>query len=99
MKKVIPTIVVLILLGVLGTIFYKNYWVRYSYSEEMTDVNEYYGVKGEDDYPVVLQDALSDYHAKKIGLPSRHADLCSGRQRCLDGFLRRREQGAVPDLR
>ena len=67
MKKVIPTVVVLILLGVLGTIFYKNYWVRYSYSDEMTDVNEYYGVRGEDDYPVVLQDQLSDYHARKIG--------------------------------
>ena len=64
MKKVIPTVVVLILLGVLGTIFYKNYWVKYSYSAEMTDVNEYYGVKAEDDYPVVLQDQLSDYHAR-----------------------------------
>ena len=80
MKKVIPTIVVLILLGVLGTIFYKNYWVRYSYSEEMTDVNEYYGVKGEDDYPVVLQDVLSDYHAKKIGDSSCTGH--SGRSHC-----------------
>ena len=67
MKKVIPTIVILILIGVLGTMFFKTYEGKYSYSKEMTDVNEYYGVKGEDDYPVVLQDQLSDYHAKKIG--------------------------------
>lgn len=67
MKKVIPTIVILVLLGVLGTAFYRTYWEKYTYSDEMTDVNEYYGVRAEDDYPVVLQDQLSDYHAKKIG--------------------------------
>ena len=32
MKKVLPTLVILILLGVLGTMFYKEYWVKYSYS-------------------------------------------------------------------
>ena len=102
MKKVIPTIVVLILLGVLGTIFYKNYWVRYSYSEEMTDVNEYYGVKGEDDYPVVLQDALSDYHAKKIG-DSYYLDLPIVRSEISDRFYYSAGDGmlcyCLPDTR
>ena len=34
MKKVLPTLVILILIGVLGTIFYKNYFVKFTYSEE-----------------------------------------------------------------
>jgi spore germination protein YaaH len=67
MKKVLPTIVILILIGVLGTVFYRTYYVKYSYSAEKADVNAYYGVESEDDYPVILQDQLSDYHAKKIG--------------------------------
>ena len=39
MKKVLPTLVILILIGVLGTIFYKTYYVKYSYSAEKADVN------------------------------------------------------------
>ena len=39
MKKVLPTIVIVILIGVLGTMFYRTYWVRYSYSDEMADLN------------------------------------------------------------
>ena len=102
MKKVIPTIVVLILLGVLGTVFYKNYWVKYSYSEEMTDVNEYYGVRAEDDYPVVLQDQLSDYHAKKIG-DSCYLDFDMVRNEINDRFYYSEEDGmlcyCLPDTR
>jgi hypothetical protein len=29
MKKVLPTIVILILIGVLGTVFYRTYYVKY----------------------------------------------------------------------
>ena len=85
MKKVIPTFVILILLGVLGMVFYRTYWERYTYSSEMTDVNEYYGVKAEDDYPVVLQDQLSDYHAKKIG-DSYYLDLGTAKAEINDRF-------------
>ena len=67
MKKVLPTLVILILIGVLGTVFYQNYFVKFTYSEEKVDLNLYYEVEGEDDYPVILQDQWSDYHAKKIG--------------------------------
>lgn len=67
MKKVLPTLVILVLIGVLGTVFYKNYFVKYTYSAEMTDLNAYYEVEGEDDYPVILNDGWSDYHVKKIG--------------------------------
>lgn len=67
MKKVLPTLVVLILIGVLGTVFYKTYWTKYSYSAEQVDLDAYYEVESEDDYPVILQDQFTDYHVKKIG--------------------------------
>ena len=67
MKKVLPTLVILVLIGVLGVVFYKNYFVKYTYNEDKVDLKLYYEVAGEDDYPVVLQDDWSDYHAKKIG--------------------------------
>ena len=67
MKKVLPTLVILILIGVLGVVFYKTYFVKYTYSEDKVDLKLYYEVSGEDDYPVVYQDDWSDYHAKKIG--------------------------------
>ena len=67
MKKVLPTLVILVLIGVLGVVFYKNYFVKYTYSEDKVDLKLYYEVSGEDDYPVVYQDDWSDYHAKKIG--------------------------------
>ncbi len=67
MKRVLPTLVILVLIGVLGVVFYKNYFVKYTYSEEKVDLKLYYEVAGEDDYPVVLEDNWSDYHAKKIG--------------------------------
>ena len=102
MKKVLPTIVIVILIGVLGTMFYRTYWVRYSYSDEMADLNEYYGVKGEDDYPVVLADVLSDYHAKKIG-ESYYLDYQTVRELINDRFYYGFEDGklfyCLPDTR
>ena len=102
MKKVLPTLVILILLGVLGTMFYKEYWVKYSYSSEMADVNEYYGVKAEDDYPVVLQDQLSEYHAKKIG-DHYYLDLAMAKTQINDRFYYGEEDGklcyCLPDTR
>ena len=67
MKKVLPSIVILILIAVLGTVFYRTYLTKYSYSVEKTDINAYYEVEGENDYPVILQDEWSDYHVKKFG--------------------------------
>ena len=67
MKKVLPTLVILILIGVLGTVFYKKNFEKYTYSEETVDLNLYYETEGENDYPVILQDQWSDYHARKIG--------------------------------
>ncbi len=79
MKKVLPTLVILVLIGVLGTVFYNNYFEKYTYSEETVDLNLYYEVEGENDYPVILQDQWSDYHARKIGehYYLSYEDVCS----------------------
>jgi spore germination protein YaaH len=94
MKKVLPTFVILILIGVLGTIFYKTYYVKYSYSAEKADVNAYYGVQSEDDYPVVLQDQLSDYHARKIG-EHFYLDMAAVRGLINDRFYYSEEDGEL----
>ena len=94
MKKVLPTLVILILIGVLGTIFYKTYYVKYSYSAEKADVNAYYGVQSEDDYPVVLQDQLSDYHARKIG-EHFYLDMAAVRGLINDRFYYSEEDGEL----
>lgn len=65
-KKIIPTIIVIALIAVLGIFFFRNYFLGFLYSSEKTDLNSYYGVKSDSDYAVVLQDALSDYHATII---------------------------------
>lgn len=66
MRRVIPTIIIIVLIAVLGTAFYRLYFDRYSYSDTEADLDALYGVQGEDDYPVVLQDTLSEYHARSF---------------------------------
>ena len=66
MRKALPTLLILILIGVLGTAFYKNYWSLYTYSNEAADLNAHYGVRDEGDVPIIIQDILSDYHGRLI---------------------------------
>ncbi|MBQ3392735.1 MAG: chitinase [Lachnospiraceae bacterium] len=66
MKKAIPTVLILILIGVLGVTFYKRYWTVYSYQDDPADLNAHYGVRDEEDLPVILQDELTDYHGKVL---------------------------------
>ena len=35
MKKVLPTLVILVLIGVLGVVFYNNYFVKYTYTGQL----------------------------------------------------------------
>ncbi|MBO5564633.1 MAG: SH3 domain-containing protein [Lachnospiraceae bacterium] len=70
MKKkgniVVPFVVGLIVLLILlvGIFGYRLYQERYGYSTEKADLNEYYGVRDEQDVPIVLENTLSDYHAR-----------------------------------
>ncbi len=56
-------IVLLVLTAVFGV---RLYHTKYAYSRERADLNEYYGVRGADDVPIVLCNNLSDYRAKLI---------------------------------
>lgn len=85
MKKILPTLVICILIGVLGTIFFRTYVVKYSYSAERADLDAYYEVADENDYPVILQDQFSDYHVRKIG-ESYYLDLSTLRELINDRF-------------
>ena len=58
MRKAIPTIVILILIGVLGTVFFRTYVVKYSYSAEKADLNAYYGEKHFTEAPKPTADDL-----------------------------------------
>lgn len=65
MKKVIPVIIAVVLIIVIaGAGFGAKLLDKYSYSKERADLTEYFGVMGEDDVPVVLQDERIEEHAK-----------------------------------
>lgn len=66
MKKVLPKLLILLLIVCLGTAFYLLYEREFAYSSERSDLDALYGVTGEDDYPIILNDAFSDLHARKI---------------------------------
>ena len=66
MKRFFTTAVILVMIAVLGTAFYKLYFVKYSYTEDRADTDAYYGVEAEDDYPVVLEDELSEHRCVMI---------------------------------
>lgn len=66
MKKILPKLLILLLIACLGTVFFILYEERFAYSTEKADLNAIYGVEGENDYPVILNDAFSDIHVRKI---------------------------------
>ncbi len=58
MKKVIPVIIALLLIVVIGGVTFGGKLLdKYSYSREMADLDEYYGVSG-DKLAVILQDEM-----------------------------------------
>ena len=67
MKKAIPYIITVILLLVVGGVFFKLYFDRYMYSNERADLDEYYGVQDEDDFPIIYENLVSDMHARRFG--------------------------------
>lgn len=67
MKRAIAAILIIIIILVGGGAGWYLYNERYGLSTEKADTAAYFGVSGEDDYPVVLQDALNqDLRVKKI---------------------------------
>lgn len=65
MKKIIPVIVAVILIILIGAAgFGAKLLEKYSYSKERADLTEYFGIAGENDVPIILQDEQIEEHAK-----------------------------------
>lgn len=65
MKKIIPVIVAIVLILVVAAVgFGAKVVERYSYSKERADLDEYFGITGADDVPIILQDEKIEEHAK-----------------------------------
>lgn len=66
MKKAVPYIITFILLIALGGVAFKLYSDRYMYTDERADLNEYYGVQDEDDFPIIYENLVSEMHARRF---------------------------------
>ncbi len=65
MKKLIPVIVAIVLIILIAAAgFGAKILERYSYSKERADLTEYFGIEGENDVPIILQDERIGEHAK-----------------------------------
>lgn len=65
MKKIIPVLVAIVLIIVVAAVGFGSIIIeKYSYSKERADLDEYFGVAGADDVPIILQDARIEEHAK-----------------------------------
>ena len=66
MKKAVPYIITIILLLVMGGVFFKVYYDHYMYTDESADLNEYYGVEDEDDFLIIYENLVSEMHARRF---------------------------------
>ncbi len=65
MKKIIPVLVAIVLIIVVAAVGFGSIIIeKYSYSKERADLDEYFGVVGADDVPIILQDERIEEHAK-----------------------------------
>lgn len=65
MKKIIPVLVAVVLIIIIAAAgFGAKLIEKYSYSKEYADLDEYFGIEGEDDVPIILQDEQIKEHAK-----------------------------------
>jgi spore germination protein YaaH len=65
MKKAIPVLIAIVLIIVVAAAgFGSRLLEKYSYSKERADLTEYFGVTGDDDVPIILQDEQIEEHAR-----------------------------------
>lgn len=59
MKRIIPVIVALLLIVIIGGIYFGGkLWDKYSYGKELADMDEYFGVTDDDKLAIILQDEM-----------------------------------------
>lgn len=64
-KKVIPAIIIIVLIFIFAGIYVgQEFLKKYSYSNETADLEEYFGVEGENDVPIILGNERIEEHAK-----------------------------------
>ena len=64
MKKAIPVIIAIVLIIIIGGAYVGvRFLEKYSYSKEYADLNEYYGVNGQADTAIILQDEIIEEKA------------------------------------
>ncbi len=67
MKKLIPVIIAIALIGVVVAVnFGGQIYQKYSYGQDMADLNDYFQIFGSEDVPIILQDARIDEKATYI---------------------------------
>lgn len=66
MKKILISFIIIIMIGVLGFFFAKNYLRKYTYTKERADLNAYLGVEDESSYPVIYQGEKSELEAREF---------------------------------
>ncbi|MCH5255031.1 MAG: SH3 domain-containing protein [Lachnospiraceae bacterium] len=65
MKRFIPVLVAIVLILIIAASAFGSKIVdRYSYSREYADLEQYYGITGADDVPIILQDEQIEEHAR-----------------------------------
>lgn len=66
MKKAVPYFITIILILVVGGVLFKLYYDHYMYSNERQDLDAYYGVQDQDDFPVIYENLVSEMHARRF---------------------------------
>lgn len=65
MKKIIPVLIAIVLIIVIGVASFGTKIIdKYSYSKERADLNSYFGMTGENDVAIVLQDEIIEERAR-----------------------------------
>ena len=64
-KKVLPVMIAVVLIIVIaGVSVGATLWERYSYTKEKADLSEYFGISGEADVAIILQDEILEERAR-----------------------------------
>ncbi|MDO5477151.1 MAG: glycosyl hydrolase family 18 protein [Eubacteriales bacterium] len=94
MKKAVPYLITILLILALGGTFCKLYFDHYMYTSERADLDAYYGVEDEDDFPVIYENLVSEMHARRFG-EACYLDLETVRSLLNDHFYYGGADGAL----
>lgn len=95
MKKMIPVIIAIVLIILIAAAgFGAKLLERYSYSKDRADLTEYFGIQGDNDVPIILQDELVEEHAK-IFDNMCYFDIATVHKYFNDRFYEDKAQGTV----